>query len=234
MEKDFDIVIESVISGISRLRNEDYVTIILYNCTVKVLCEWNKCSDVFKDTLKDKMKMLKCIGSTNISCALLQSIEQSMKVPEKEVTTLFLTDGKANEGVTDINNLGVLLKKLIPKNNVIHTLGFNVEHNPIFLKKISEVCNNGTYSFVKNEDELRCAFLEIIGKTMDVAYQNVKLTLEGDEINFYDLKSESDFSTLPLSDLHIGESKKELISMKFTKEKLNYCIRAKIESFNVI
>ena len=230
----FKSVIQSVISGLNKLRDEDYVTVIVYNSTVRILCEWNKCSTVFKNTLKNKMKNLQCMNSTNISGAILKSIEQSMKKPNKKVTTILFTDGRANEGISDMNNLGVILKKLIPENNVLHALGFTAGHNPIFLKKISEVCNQGSYFFIENEDELQCSFTEIIGKTMEVAFQNVKLTLVGDDINFYDVKSEKDFSTLPLSDLHIGESKTCLITTKFTKEHSSYEIKAKIDSFNVI
>jgi hypothetical protein len=145
-----------------------------------------------------------------------------------------LTDGQANEGVTDINNLGVMLKKMIPTNTTIHSLGFTETHNPIFLKKVSEACNNGTYVFIENEDVLRGSFVEIIGKTMEVAYQNVQLTLEADNVNFSDYKTDKDFETLPLGDLHIGETRKWIINTKFTKELPSYEIVAKVGGFNVI
>ena len=129
-----------------------------------------------------------------------------------------MTDGQANEGVTDINNLGVMLKKMIPANATVHSLGFTENHNPIFLKKVAEVCNNGTYVFIENEDVLRGCFIEIIGKTMEVAYQNVRLNLVGKNIiNFSNDQTGNDFSTLPLADLHIGETRRWVITTKFTE-----------------
>ena len=230
----FGTLIKSVKSGINKLREEDTVCVICYNSTVTLMCEWNKCTDAFKKKLDEKLSGLKCGGSTNISGALLKSIEQSMKVPEETVTTVFLTDGLANEGVTDINNLGVMLKKILPGNTTVHSLGFNEKHNPIFLKKVAEVCNNGTYVFIENEDVLKGSFIDIIGKTMEVAYQNVKLTLVSDDVNFSDRQTEKDFVTLPLGDLHIGETRKWIVNTKFTKENSNYEIRAKVEGMNVI
>lgn len=230
----FKTLIQSVKSGLKKLREEDSVCLICYNSAVTLMCEWNKCTDAFKKTLEEKLNGLVCGGSTNISGALLKSIDQSMKVPDETVTTIFLTDGKANEGVTDINNLGVMLKKMIPENTTVHSLGFTEKHDPIFLKKIAEACNQGVYVFVENDDILRGSFVEIIGKTMEVAYQNVKVTLIADDVNFSDAQSEKDFSTLPLGDLHIGETRRWIITTKFTKERPTYELRAKVEGFNVI
>lgn len=230
----FSTLIKSVKSGLSKLREEDSVCVICYQSHVTLMCDWNKCTDAFKKKLEEKLNGLQCHGSTNISGALLKSIEQSMKVPEETVTTIFLTDGQANEGVTDINNLGVMLKKMIPDNTTVHSLGFTADHNPIFLKKIAEACNQGTYVFIENDDVLKGSFVDIIGKTMEVAYQNVKVTLVADDINFSDAQTEKDFSTLPLGDLHVGETRRWIVTTKFTKESPTYEIRAKVEGFNVI
>lgn len=230
----FSTLIKSVKSGLSKLREEDSVSVICYNSTVTLMCEWNKCTDAFKKTLEEKLNTLKCGGTTNISGALLKSIEQSMKVPNETVTTIFLTDGVANEGVTDINNLGVMLKKMIPDNTTVHSLGFTAQHNPIFLKKIAEVCNQGTYVFIENDDVLKGSFVDIIGKTMEVAYQNAKLTLVADDVNFSDANTENDFSTLSLGDLHVGETRRWITTTKFTKVSPAYEIRAKVEALNVI
>ena len=230
----FSTLIKSVKSGLSKLREEDSVCLICYDSIINLMCEWNKCTDSFKKTLEKKLNDLSCGGSTNISGALLKSIEQSMKVPKETVTTIFLTDGQANEGVTDINNLGVMLKKMIPDNTTVHSLGFTANHNPIFLKKVAEACNQGTYVFIENDDVLKGSFVDIIGKTMEVAHQNVKVTLVADDVNFSDAKTEKDFSTLPLGDLHVGETRRWIFTTKFTKESPTYEVRAKIESFNVI
>ena len=230
----FSTLIKSVKSGLSKLREEDSVCVICYNSTVTLMCEWNRCTDAFKKTLEEKLNGLRCGGSTNISGALLKSMDQSMKVPKETVTTIFLTDGQANEGVTDINNLGVMLKKMIPDNTTVHSLGFTAAHNPIFLKKVAEACNQGTYVFIENDDVLKGSFVDIIGKTMEVAYQNVKVTLVADEINFSDAQTETDFSTLSLGDLHVGETRRWIVTTKFTKASPGYEIRAKVEAFNVI
>jgi len=230
----FTSLVRSVKSGLSKLREEDSISVICYSSKVELMCEWNKCTDAFKKTLEEKLNTLSCGGSTNISGALLKAIEQSMKVPEEAVTIVFLTDGIANEGVTDINNLGVMLKKMIPENTTVHSLGFTAKHNPIFLKKVAEVCNNGTYVFIENDDVLKGSFVEIIGKTMEVAYQNVQLTLVGDDVNFSNWQTEKDFCVLPVGDLHIGETRKCVVTTKFTKESPTYEIRAKVAGMNVI
>ena len=231
----FPTLIKSVKSGLSKLRDEDSISVICYNSKVTILCEWNKCTEALKKSLEERLNGLQCNGSTNISGALFQAIGQSMKVPKSTaVTTICMTDGLANEGVTDINNLAVMLKKVIPTNTTIHSLGFDVGHNPIFLKAVADVCNKGLYFFVENDDILKGSFVEIIGKTMEVAYQNVKLTLDALHTNFSDFQTGKDFKTLPLGDLHLGETRRWIIESKFIDNASKYEIRGQLHGFNVM
>lgn len=230
----FKRLIKSVKAGFQKLRDQDSVSIISYSDKVTLLCEWNKCTDQLKTTLENKLNGVRCGGSTNISGALFKSIEQSLKVENGTVTTIFMTDGQANEGVTDINVLGTMLKKMVPENTTIHSLGFTADHNPIFLKKVAEVGNQGLYHFIENEDVLKGSFMDIIGKTFEVAYQNAVLNLGADEVNFSDHKTGKDFTTLTLGDLHLGETRKWIITAKFTAEKQVYDIAANVSGLNVI
>lgn len=217
--------------ALHKLRPEDSVSILSYNSTVEIICEWNHCSEGFLKTVDQKLKDLQCNGGTNISGALLKCVEQSMKKDEP-VTVIFFTDGHANLGVTDINSLGIMAKKLIPENAVVHTLGFHKDHNPLFLKKISEVCNNGTYFFIENEDSLQGALLEIMGKTFEVVYQNMSVELQSDGMIFH--QDDKPIQTLSLGDMHLGEKKRWLVKGSFVEMKESYDINLTTKAYNVI
>ena len=217
--------------ALHKLRPEDSVSILSYSSTVEVVCEWNHCSEGFLKKVDDKLKDLRCNGGTNISGALLKCVEQSMKKTEP-VSVIFFTDGHANLGVTDINSLGIMAKKLIPENATVHTLGFHKDHNSLFLKKISEVCNNGTYFFIENEDALQGALLDVIGKTFEVIYQNLSVELKSDGMIFH--QDDKPIQTLSLGDMHLGEKKRWLVKGSFVEMKENYDINLTSKAYNVI
>ena len=233
MTSTFKYVVKGLNIALDKLRSEDSISVVSYDTEVKLLCEWNKCTDSFKNALKGKLHDLKCRGGTNISGALLKAVEQCMKVKDT-VSVIFFTDGLATHGVTDINTLGIMLKRLIPENATMHALGYGKAHNPIFLQKCAEACNNGLYFYIENTDKLHGAFVDIIGKTFELFCQNLKLNLTGENVNFKCLSRAEDFENTSLGDINLNETLKFLFKAKFTKEVPSYNIKYKISGFNVI
>jgi len=226
-------VTSALIKGVEKLRDQDSVCVVTYNSEVQLLCEWNNVTDGFKQVLTGKIRGLKVGGSTNISGALLKSMEQSMKAGDETVAIVFLTDGKANRGVTDINSLGPMIGKMVPPRTSIFTLGFGNEHDPMFMGKISEVAR-GSYYYIEHEDSVEDAFLGIIGKTMDICFQNLSLKVQADKMHFLNCATEQEFTTLHLGDMHLGEKKTWLFNAKYLEGLPNYQWTYEISGINVI
>ena len=231
MKDTFPSVKRALARGIAMLRPEDFVSILSYSSDVKMLCEWNKCTDAFKESIVEKLDDVRCDGESNLSGALLQAIDQSMKVDDQTVV-VFFTDGKANVGVTDLNRLGVIVKKMVPERGAIHMLGVGT-HDPVFLQKISEA-SNGQYHFVDTKDKVQSAFIECIGKTMEVAYQNIKLTLQSVDVHFERFRDGKAFKELHLGDIHIGETRKFVFTGTLLVGRETYEVPYKIEAVNIL
>ena len=127
-----------------------------------------------------------------------------------------------------------MLKRLIPDNTTVHALGYGKAHNPIFLQKCAEACNNGLYFYIENTDKLHGAFVDIIGKTFELFCQNIKVNLTGENVNFKCLTKGEDFENTSVGDINLNETKKWLFKAKFTKQVLSYNIKYRISGFNVI
>lgn len=236
----------ALLMGIDKLRDVDQVSILTYSDTVTVLCEWNTVTEALKKMVKDRVAGVRCGGGTNISGALFQAIDQSYKLETKNATVIFFTDGKANKGVTDVNRLGMMVKNILgstldefglpitnDRKTSIHTLGFGSSHERVFLETISNVAN-GKYNYIENDDHLADAFQDIIGDTLEIALQNVKLTLESDDVNFNEYEDNTELNELKLDDAICGRPRQYLVTLNFIGEKKEYDISYTLSAINVL
>lgn len=225
----------ALLAGIDKLRDIDQVSVVTYSDTANVLCEWNSVTDSLKKLITTRTERLFCNGGTNISGALFQAIDQAYKLEKDNTTVIFFTDGKANKGVTDINRLGLMLKNLnqTEKACQIHTFGFGQKHERIFLETISSI-GNGKYNYIENDDHLADAFQDVIGDTLEVGLQNVKLILRADDVIFNKYDSSSNLNELKLDDSICGKSREYLVSLNFLGEKNVYEITYTLSAINVI
>lgn len=229
---------KALLSGINKLRDIDQVCVLTYSDNANVLCEWNTVTDSLKKMIKDRCDKLFCNGGTNISGAIFQAIDQSYLLDSSKSTVIFFTDGKANKGVTDINRLAMMVKNILgtePYNSTactIHTCGFGSNHERTFLETISNI-GKGKYNYIENDDHLADAFQDIIGDTLEVGLQNVKLTLRADNINFQEYDTTNEVNELNLDDSICGKSRQYLVSLRFLGEHQTYTLHYNLTAINV-
>ena len=152
---------------------------------------------------------LKPRGGTNIEMALktLQQIEKG--------TTILTTDGDANLGVTDYNELA----KLVNPNTQNYFIGFGSDHKSVGLKKLANSSVNGKYYFVPSMEETGNVFGEIIHEMLYAALKDITITITNGKI--YDSKtntwSTSIFIPLLVSDcerkIHVCSSDIENVTI---------------------
>lgn len=224
----------ALLSGVDKLRDIDQVCVLTYSDNASVLCEWNSVTDTLKKMIKGRCERLFCNGGTNISGALFQAIDQSYLLKSTLSTVIFFTDGKANKGVTDINRLAMMVKNILGTDPVckIHTCGFGSNHERTFLETISNI-GKGKYYYIENDDHLADAFQDIIGDTLEVGLQNVKLVLRSDNINFHEYDSTKEVNELHLDDSLCGKSRQYLVSLKFLGEHQSYTLAYTLSAINV-
>lgn len=175
-------------------------------------------------------------GSTNLSGGLLKGIEQQVNaanaykaggsqgegVPVVHAV-LLLTDGEANEGITDAygieqamdESLGTLESSSRVR---VFTFGYGRSHNAELLSALAEAAS-GSYFFVEDDDTLPVAFGSVLGGLLATNCQNVEVKLQAKSGATIDAsagslaKSKADDDgvvTLPVGDL-FAEERRDLI-----------------------
>lgn len=115
-------------------------------------------------------------GSTNIYGALMQGVqickshqEQLLNCEGGEATMpvthiICLTDGHANEGVTDGRELHTHVREAIGGNNIfVHMLGLGGNLHAPFMTAVTDLGNAGVFSVAPDATKLGNAFEEIFG-----------------------------------------------------------------------
>jgi len=135
-----------------------------------------------RSTAEAKVSKFKAGTQTNLSGGLFAGVEQfstSESTSSRVKTLLLLTDGMANQGVTDRTQLMNILQQMlrVRPDLTIHTFGYGSNHQSDLLRDVAE-SGSGSYYFVENNDDIRTAFGDCLGGVLSVVAQNIVLEVE--------------------------------------------------------
>lgn len=181
-----------------------FITINAFDTQIyKIVERTNITKDNSVEILK-KIDDITPLGSTNIELALLDSarnIEQIKNLyPTHKINHIFMTDGEANDGSTDIHELqGHII------NNVTNIfIGFGIDHDATLLNGISSV-GKGAYYFIDKLESSGLVYGEILHSIIYKLLTDPEITITNGLI--YDYKNNSWVEKLRICDI-ISESNK--------------------------
>lgn len=163
-----------------------YIEIDAFDSTIKPIVSLVKLT---KDNIEDIIKKITNIQPeelTNIELALDNICKKVNAVgilnPHFTINEIFLTDGEATTGSTNISELILLLD-----NKIKYTfVGFGEEHDSNLLVTLSNNCN-GTYRFIDAIEKSSLIYGEILNQIFYLCYDNVIICIDNGEI--YDYKT---------------------------------------------
>lgn len=149
-----------------------------------------------KYILSQKIGAMDVDCSTNLSSGLISAFEcQGDATDAYKTSILLLTDGEANEGITEPDSLISIIRAECNPNTTIYTFGYGFEHNSGLLSLISNECN-GAYNVVNSLENVATAIGCAFGSIASCIAQNI--SIEGAE--FY-----SGFPKTSLGGVRVGD-----------------------------
>jgi Mg-chelatase subunit ChlD len=185
IENRLDNVIKSLSFLLDHMTATDFISIITFSGGATIEVRKNSLTQENKEVIRQKLSTLKPDGSTNMSAAILQAAEVFMKDPTIKECVLFLTDGEANQGLTNPVELVSLVKYGLAMNNSLSysTVGYGTTHNTELLTSLATE-GGGSYNVVANLEDTATVFGEVLGGLQSCIAQNIKLTYP-DGTEFY-------------------------------------------------
>ncbi len=214
---------------VNQLDSRDLLSVVLYESGVEVFLEPQHLED--KSTLLNKIDKIETAGGTNLEGGIRKGYELVNKVKrinEKEMINrvLLLSDGMANVGISDPNELSKITRDFFEKDHIsISTFGVGVDYNENLMAKIA-LQGGGLYYFISSPEKLPEIFKEELKGLSNVVAKNTILKIKfPEELTYertYSFNSNLKNNTLEISfnDLFAEEQKSILICFK-TKGKLD-------------
>lgn len=150
---------EALLALVSQLRETDVLSIIVFDSNAQVLMPARKVGD--RESIKELIRGIQPGSSTNIHAGLMLGYEEALKNYRREWTNrvVLLTDGIANQGVT---NPGEIARDSLSFNDRgvdLSTIGVGLDLNKDLLRELAK-SGRGLFHFVADARDIDKVFLK--------------------------------------------------------------------------
>ncbi|CAL5395109.1 unnamed protein product [Camellia sinensis] len=157
---------------IKKLSPIDRLSIVVFNGCSHMLCPLRQITKNSQEEIENLVNALVANGGTNISAGLqmgLKVLNDRRLTSGRAVGIMLMSDGQQNAGGDAAQ---------VPVGNVpVCTFGFGADHDPMVLNAIANNSVGGTFSDVRNHDNLSIAFSQCLAGLLTVVVQELKLTV---------------------------------------------------------
>ena len=162
------------------LRDGDRFAVVAYDDRVQVV---HASSAATARALEDARRRLAAVGSggsTNLHGGWLEGCEEVARemTPEAESRCLLLTDGLANQGVTDHGEIARHAAELRGRGIATSTFGLGDGFDEVLLQKMAEAGGGNAY-WVRTPEQIGPAMEAELGDSTEVVARDVALVVEG-------------------------------------------------------
>ncbi len=177
VKKAVDFVIDNLNSG-------DLLSIVQYDSVVDVVSPSATVSN--KAQLHQKVKTIEARGMTNLSGGMLEGYKQVKSTQRSGFVnrTLLLSDGLANQGITDPKKLEQIAQKKFREQGIaLSTFGVGADFNELLMTQLSEF-GGANYYFIDQPEKIPQIFAQELEGLLSVVAQNTQLSLQFDNSRF--------------------------------------------------
>lgn len=168
---------KAVTFALEHLDSEDTVSVVTFDDEVDVLVLPQKA--VNKDQMAILVKSIRPGGCTNLSGGLFKGaglVRENFK-KEQVNRVLLLTDGLANAGVTEPDQIVAKVKGLAENNVSVSTLGVGDDFQEDLLVDIAEA-GEGNFYYIASPDNLPDIFRQELQGLLSITGQNLELSIQ--------------------------------------------------------
>ncbi|MGB7325218.1 MAG: VWA domain-containing protein [Rubripirellula sp.] len=165
---------KAAVAAIDRLRNQDIVSVVLYDSVVTVLVPATKASD--RELIKSKIRSIKADGSTALFAGVAKGAAEVRKFLSNDSVNrvILLSDGQANIGPSSPRELERLGASLVKEGISVTTLGLGLGYNEDLMSGLAAT-GSGNHIFVEEAQDLVAVFNNEFNDLMSVVASDFKI-----------------------------------------------------------
>jgi Ca-activated chloride channel family protein len=194
------------------LRSSDRFSLVVYDSEIDVVVSSTLATPEACTDARTRLASIEARDSTDLCGGWLAGCEQLARFIEGEGLgrCLLLTDGLANHGVTDRDEIITHARELRRRGVVTSTFGVGADFDERLLQQMADA-GSGHFYFIERAVQIPDLFASELGETLEVVASGVTLTIETPEplrvevLNQFAAVREPGLLTIQLGDLVSGQ-----------------------------
>jgi len=171
----------ALVALVSRLRDVDTLSIVVFDSDAQVLLP--ACRAIDRGMIKQLIQRVEPGGSTNIHAGLMLGYREARKNYRRDATNrvILLTDGIANQGVTDPEKIAQDSQRFNDEGIDLATIGVGLDLNKDLLRQLAQ-SGRGLFHFVADAQDIEKVFIDELQSLISpVAYEpNLEIDYDPD------------------------------------------------------
>ncbi len=204
------------------LEPSDQAAVIIYDDAVNTLIPLHWVTDSFRADAKEKIRQVRTGGSTFLSGGWLRGCEEiAPGISESSINrTLLLTDGLANKGIVDLEELATHAREIYQRGIATTCFGVGHGYNEHLLEAMSNA-GGGNFHYLETLNAIPLEFEREFEELISVTLRDTELSLDLPEhVNAtvsagYDARTTDNRMTIALGSLYSGKEKRIYVTLKF-------------------
>ncbi len=163
---------------LARLNDTDRFALISFSNNATVHAPLTTVDYQQRQHLNSIVQNIQIGGGTNISAGLNKAVSLLRTNPQNHSSkVLILSDGHANQGVTDLTGLSQIIAKLTQQESVLSSIGMGLDFNETLMSSFADY-GMGNYNYLEDLSGLSSIFANNLAATRNIYAANSSLTLQ--------------------------------------------------------
>jgi Ca-activated chloride channel family protein len=213
----------AALSVLRQLDGGDAFSVVTYSSSSETVLPMQRASEANKAAARAAIETIEDDGGTCISCGLETGAAQVARSPVDGGLRriLLISDGQANEGLYDRDELAQLAANTAARGVSISTAGVGLDFDEHTMRRLAEV-GRGNYYFVEDTVALSAMFSRELGTLSQTVASDVRLVATAgagvriEEAYGYPLSRAGGSVVVPVADLRAGETRKVVFRVTLT------------------
>ena len=216
-----EYVKEAVKHTFRELGPSDFASVITYNEEVDVLLPAASMTEEWRERALERVDRIWAGGRTNLSLGWFTGCSGIADLMESRYTNraLLLTDGLANDGITDVETLVSHARELRLRGITTTAFGVGYDFNHFLLQRISDA-GGGHFYFIDDPEDIPRLFHSELGEMLAAVARDIAIEIgapaggDVDVLNDYPIERTDKRFRVLLGDACAGESRSVVLRLK--------------------
>ncbi len=211
---------------IERLTSNDRLAVVVYSNEVNTVWPLTSMTDVHRRQAAAAVRQVFTGGGTNLGGGLSEGISALMQAPtrERQRKLILISDGLANQGITDPVALGEMAAGAAEQHFTVSTVGVGLDFNEILMTTIADH-GAGRYYFLEDPQTFAQVFDKELQATRTVAASGLEIRIPQSEgvrlVNAggYPITTQGDVAVVRPGDLLSGQQRTLYLTFQVPTDK---------------